>query len=312
MEARIGWQLSGRKIGGFNLKIFVTGSTGQVGFELLRSLSPLGKIIAPTRAELDLMDLDAVSRFLEQHKPDLIVNAAAWTAVDAAEEQKEAAFKLNADLPRLLAHYSRQNYIWLVHYSSDYVYPGTGSDTWKESDTTGPLSVYGESKLAGDAAIIDTCERYLIFRTSWVYSARGNNFMKTMLRLARERESLSIVNDQIGSPTPARLIAEITLLTVCKAIHNNNVTAGVYHLAPKGQISWFDFADSIFKLAAVHGVSLKIEPSQLKGISTQEYPTPAKRPLNSRMDVSAIEAELSVVLPDWKSQLELTLKEYLD
>ncbi|MDO6782500.1 dTDP-4-dehydrorhamnose reductase [Neptunomonas phycophila] len=294
------------------MRILVTGSTGQVGFELLRALSPLGQIIAPTRQELDLGDLAAVGTYLEEQAPDMIINAAAWTAVDAAEDQKDMAFCLNADLPRVLAHYTNKHDTWLIHYSSDYVYPGTGTTPWIETDSTGPLSVYGKSKLAGDSAIQEETSRYLIFRTSWVYSARGNNFMKTMLRLGAERESLNIVGDQVGAPTPARLIAQLTFMAVCKIHSKETVTSGVFHLAPKGQTNWHAFACAIFTLAKEHGHALAVDVEKVNAIETVDYPTPAARPLNSRMDVAAIEQLLAINMPDWESQLELTLKEYLN
>jgi dTDP-4-dehydrorhamnose reductase len=294
------------------MKILVTGSTGQVGFELLRVLSPLGQIIAPTRQELDLANLIAVNAYLEEQAPDMIVNAAAWTAVDAAEDQLDEAFKLNAELPKLLAKYANKHKIWLIHYSSDYVYPGSGTKPWLESDKTGPLSVYGKSKLAGDSAIENETNRYLIFRTSWVYSARGNNFMKTMLRLGADREALNIVGDQVGAPTPARLIAQLTHIAVYKIQKDEITKSGVYHLATKGETNWYEFAYSIFKYAIELGQPLEIDLAKISAIKTSEYPTSAERPLNSRLNVSAIEQLLSIDMPDWKSQLELTLNEYLN
>ncbi|MDP4546881.1 dTDP-4-dehydrorhamnose reductase [Marinobacter sp. MDS2] len=281
------------------MNILLLGKTGQVGFELHRTLSPLGTISAPSRVELNLMDEQAVDRFLANIKPNLIVNAAAWTAVDAAETQQTEAQRLNAGLPKQLAEYSKANNARLVHYSSDYVYPGTGTAPWQETSPTGPLSVYGQTKLQGDEAIQQSGADHLIFRTSWVYSARGNNFMKTMLRLAESKTELNIVADQIGAPTPARLIAQVTAL----AIHSKLET-GLYHLAPTGETSWQGFAKEIFRLA---GKNTKANP-----IPTSDYPTPAKRPLNSRMDVTRLQQALNIQLPDWQSQLALTLNEYLE
>ncbi|MBC7183232.1 MAG: dTDP-4-dehydrorhamnose reductase [Marinobacter sp.] len=281
------------------MKILLLGKTGQVGFELHRALSPLGTINAPSREQLDLTNEQVVTNYLVRAKPDLIVNAAAYTAVDAAEEHQPAAQRLNADLPKQLAVYAKANNARLVHYSSDYVYPGTGSEPWQESSQTGPLSIYGQTKLEGDQAIQQSGADHLIFRTSWVYSARGNNFMKTMLRLAESKTELNIVADQIGSPTPARLITQVTAL----AIHSK-LEKGLYHLAPTGEISWQGFAKEIFRLA---GKSTKANP-----IPTSEYPTPATRPLNSRMDVTKLESALNIELPGWQSQLDLTLSEYLE
>lgn len=294
--------------------IFITGGNGQVGFELQRQFAPLGTILAPTRQELDLTDASAVDAYLVQHPPALILNAAAYTAVDKAESEPAQAQRLNAQLPAQLAAYAAKQGIALVHYSSDYVYPGSGETPWQEDSPTGPLSVYGQTKLEGDEAVVDSGARYLIFRTSWVYAARGNNFMKTMLRLGRERESLNIVNDQIGAPTPARLIAQLTLLAFAGqgagAALVPGIPSGIYHLATRGETSWHGFAREIFEQAAASGHSLAISQAALGGIPTADYPTPATRPLNSRLQVSKLQAALGVTLPTWQSQLALTLTEY--
>lgn len=289
------------------MNILLLGKTGQVGFELHRALSPLGAISAPGRAELDLMDEQAVTAYLANTRPKLIVNAAAWTAVDAAEEQQADAERLNAGLPEQLSAWAKVQNCRLVHYSSDYVYPGSGDSPWKETSTTGPLSYYGKTKLEGDRAIEQNGADHLIFRTSWVYSARGNNFMKTMLRLAKSKTELKIVADQIGAPTPARLIAQVTTL----AIHSK-LEDGLYHLAPRGETSWHGFATEIFKQAASAGEELALNPENAYPIPTSAYPTPAKRPLNSRVDVTRLEQALNIRLPDWQSQLALTLGEYLE
>ena len=288
------------------MNILILGGSGQVGFELQRSLATLGLITAPTRTELDLMNPQAVADYLEQAQPNLIANAAAWTAVDAAEERKEEVCRLNAGLPEQLARFAAEQGVLLVHYSSDYVYPGNGTEPWQETSATGPLSVYGQSKLEGDQAIQNSGAEHLIFRTSWVYSARGNNFMKTMLRFGRDKAGLNIVADQMGAPTPARLIAGVTAL----AIHRN-LKQGLYHLAPRGVTSWCGFAQEIFRLALESGEKLALEPANTRPIPTSDYPTPAKRPLNSRMNLSKLETELGIQMPDWQSQLELTLKEFL-
>ena len=281
------------------MRILLLGKTGQVGFELVRTLSPLGNVISPSRPELDLLSAEAVERYLVHTKPDLIVNAAAWTGVDAAEEHRTEAERLNAGLPKQLAEFAAGQNVRLVHYSSDYVYPGHGHAPWQESSPTDPLSNYGKTKLWGDLAIEKSGVDYLIFRTSWVYSARGNNFMKTMLRLAESKTELNIVADQVGAPTPARLIAQITTL----ALHSH-LEKGLYHLAPLGETSWHGFAGEIFQLAGCKTIA--------HPIPTTDYPTPAKRPLNSRMDVSRLEQALKIQLPDWQSQLALTLNEFLE
>jgi len=289
------------------MNILLLGKTGQVGFELHRTLSPLGTINAPGRETLDLMNEEAVANLLANTTPNLIVNAAAWTAVDSAEEHQAEAKQLNAELPEQLASYAKANNIRLIHYSSDYVYPGNGDEAWTENSPTGPLSVYGTSKLAGDQAIQKSGADYLIFRTSWVYSARGNNFMKTMLRLAKSKTELNIVADQIGAPTPARLIAQVTTL----AIHGK-LGKGLYHLAPRGETSWHGFAQEIFRLAQENGVQLAMGSESAYPIPTSDYPTPATRPLNSRMDITKLEGALNIELPDWQSQLALTLGEYIE
>ncbi|RUA16300.1 MAG: dTDP-4-dehydrorhamnose reductase [Flavobacteriia bacterium] len=281
------------------MNILLLGKTGQVGFELHRSLSPLGDINAPARTELDLMNEESVKDYLATAKPGLIVNAAAWTAVDAAEEQKAAAERLNAGLPAQLAEYAATNNARLVHYSSDYVYPGNGDAPWQESSPPGPLGHYGKTKLLGDQAIEQSGVDYLIFRTSWVYSARGNNFMKTMLGLAKSKSDLNLVTDQVGAPTPARLIAQITTLALYSQLEK-----GLYHLAPRGETSWHGFAREIFRLA---GHNITANP-----IPTSAYPTPAKRPLNSRMEVIKLEQALNIQLPAWQSELEKTLVEFLE
>ncbi|TVU71405.1 dTDP-4-dehydrorhamnose reductase [Cobetia crustatorum] len=288
-------------------RILILGGNGQVGFELQRSFAPFGEVRAPRRSELDVSDLAAVSAWLEAYQPQLILNAAAWTAVDKAEEEREGAMRLNAELPALLAEKATELDATLVHYSSDYVYPGDGDQPWREDSPTAPLSVYGESKLAGDESVLASGGRHLVFRTSWVYAARGNNFMKTMLKLGRDRDTLNIVNDQIGAPTPARLIAQLT----CEALRQN-IASGLYHLAPQGTTSWHGFAQAIFRQAIEQGEALAIDPETLGGIPTADYPTPAARPLNSRLALGKLEAALGYSLPSWESQLSLTLKEHLD
>lgn len=289
------------------MNIMLLGKNGQVGFELHRTLAPLGRLVTPSRSELDLADEDALRCYLNAVNPDLIVNAAAWTAVDDAEKMQAEAERLNARVPAQLAAYAAEKDCRLVHYSSDYVYPGTGQAPWQESSPTDPLSHYGKTKLAGDRAIEESGADYLIFRTSWVYGARGSNFMKTMLHLAKSRTELNIVADQVGAPTSARLIAQVTAL----AIHAR-LEKGLYHLAPRGETNWYGFAKEIFAGATEAGEELALKPENVQPIPTEAYPTPAERPLNSRIDINKIENALGIRLPDWKSQLALTLDEYLE
>ncbi|WP_110665677.1 dTDP-4-dehydrorhamnose reductase [Salinicola halophilus] len=292
------------------MTILILGGNGQVGFELRRALAPLGAIDAPTRERLDLMDAEAVDAHLKAQRPALIVNAAAWTAVDAAESAAEEAYRLNAGLPEQLAAHAVESGAVLVHYSSDYVYPGDGEMPWTEKSATGPLSVYGASKLAGDEAVAASGASAIVFRTSWVYSARGGNFLKTMLRLGRERTSLNVVVDQIGAPTPARLIAEVTLLAL-QGLRQGTFAPGLYHLAPRGETSWHGFAEAIFAAARDRGETLAITDEGLGAIPTSDYPTPATRPLNSRLSLNKLERELGIDLPTWQAQLDLTLEDIL-
>jgi len=293
------------------MRILVTGGSGQVGFELQRSLTLYGEVVAPNRMELDLSDELAVINYLQQLKPDMIVNAAAWTAVDLAESSSDDAYQLNHRLPKILAEYSARHGSWLIHYSSDYVYPGDGEQPWSESDTTGPLSVYGASKLAGDESVIESGADALIFRTSWVYGARGNNFMKTMLRLGAERTALNVVADQWGAPTPARLIADVTALAIDRIVQKRPIAAGIYHLAPQGETNWCEFAKLIFSEATKREQPLTVLPNAVHAITTADYPVPAARPKNSRLSLSKLEAALNVKMPAWQAQLVLTLDEYL-
>ncbi|MDI5985027.1 dTDP-4-dehydrorhamnose reductase [Halomonas sp. M4R5S39] len=288
------------------MNILVTGSTGQVGFELQRQLSLLGRVLAPSRHSLDLVDARAVDAWLAQHRPDLIVNAAAYTAVDRAESEPALARRLNAELPAQLARHAERHDLWLVHYSSDYVYSGRGDTPWREDASPAPLNVYGQTKLEGDLAIQHSGCQHLIFRTSWVYSAYGRNFMKTLLRLALERDELGVVADQVGVPTPARLIARVTAQAL-----SLRLASGLYHLAPRGKTSWHGVAQAILRLADSQGVAMTLCPDAVMPVPTTDYPTPASRPLNSRLCLDKLEAALRTPLPDWEAQLALTLGEYL-
>ncbi|GAA3898591.1 dTDP-4-dehydrorhamnose reductase [Halomonas cibimaris] len=291
--------------------VLLTGASGQAGFELCRALAPLGRVLAPARAELDLADAAAVDAWLERHTPDLIVNAAAYTAVDKAEDEPALARRLNAELPAQLAAYCARHGKWLVHYSSDYVYSGAGNTPWAEDAATAPVNSYGETKRDGDAAVVQSGSAHLVFRTSWVYSAPGKNFVNTMLRLGAERESLAVVADQIGAPTPARLIAQVTALALAPWPRTGQaaIPRGVYHLAPRGEASWWDVARATFVEAARLGMPLAITPEAVAPIATEDYPTPARRPRNSRLNVKKLEHALSITLPDWRAQLALTLQE---
>lgn len=306
-------------------KIILLAPTGQVGFELNRQLQPLGQIITIGRADLDFTNQSAVYDYISVLSPDVIVNAAAYTAVDKAESDCENAFAINRDLPQTLAKLSKAHDAWLVHYSTDYVYPGDGETPWEENSVNAPVNLYGQSKLEGDIAIANIAQKYLIFRTSWVYAARGNNFLLSMLKLGKDRDHLNIVNDQIGAPTPARLIAGVSVLCLQQVLnmHNANNTSinnsmthneysGIYHLAAKGYTSWYGFADKIFSEVRANNIELALNVDGLGGIATEAYPTPAKRPKNSRLNLTKIEKTFSIVMPSWQSQVVLTLVETLE
>jgi dTDP-4-dehydrorhamnose reductase len=288
------------------VNILLTGRNGQVGWELQRALLPLGRVHAFGHAELDLADAAAVRRKLDEIRPDAIVNAAAYTAVDKAESEPDLANAVNAAAPALLAEEAAKRGALLIHYSTDYVYDGAKAAPYVETDPTGPLGAYGRSKLAGEAGIRAAGCDHLIFRTSWVYAARGANFLRTILRLAAEREELRIVADQVGAPTWARLIAEATAHALRQAMQERNggkFDSGVFHLAAAGETSWHGFASAIVE--GRKGLRVKT----VTPITTPEYPLPAPRPANSRLDTGAFRARFGLVLPDWRDCLQLCLEE---
>lgn len=226
----------------YNIVLLAT--NGQLGFELAQYLTAVGRVYCLNRADVDFVNVDVLLARIAEFKPDIIVNAAAWTAVDEAEAKPHAAYLMNAVLPSALATLAQQCRAWLVHYSTDYVYSGHGTAAWQETDLTSPLSVYGRTKLDGDNAVQQHCDKYLIFRTSWLYAARGNNFMRTMLKLGMQHESLSVVSDQIGAPTPAKLIAQTTISALQQVLQHGNKLSGIYHLVTKGETSWYGFAQA--------------------------------------------------------------------
>ena len=291
-------------------KILLTGVTGQVGSALLQPLQQIGQVIAPTRAQLDLANSGAVKRYLADHRPDLIVNPAAWTQVDQAEAEPDAAHKLNAALPEQLARYCAEQGAWLIHYSTDYVYSGEGTEPFTEASAPAPLSVYGKTKLAGDEAVQALCPNHLILRTSWVYSHTGHNFLKTMLRLGKDRDEISVVNDQIGTPTSASFLADVTMSLIGRIRAHQAVPAGVYHAVPSGYTSWAVFAEAIFAVAREFG--LGEYAVNVKGIPTSEYPTPAVRPLNSRLCQQKLALLLGSPWPGWHDSLTAVLPTVLE
>ncbi|MFW9077819.1 dTDP-4-dehydrorhamnose reductase [Pseudomonas sp. P2757] len=296
------------------MKILLLGKNGQVGWELQRSLAPLGELIALDRHAVDglcgdLSDLDALRATIRQIKPDVIVNAAAYTAVDKAESETELASRVNGDASQLMAEEAATLGAWLIHYSTDYVFSGQGSAPWQETDAVAPVNHYGVSKLAGEQAISASGCKHLIFRTSWVYGARGNNFAKTMLRLATDRDTLNVITDQIGAPTGADLIADVTALAVRQAMQRPELS-GLYHLAASGEVSWHGYASHVIAFAQDNGEQLAVKT--VSPIDTTAYPTPARRPLNSRLNTQKLRDNFSLHLPDWQSGVTRMLREVLN
>lgn len=286
------------------LNILLFGCSGQVGSELQKTLLSLGNVVAldvdSTEHCGDFTKPDAIAETIRSIRPDVIVNAAAYTAVDKAESEPELAFLVNAQTPGILAQEAEKLGAWLIHYSTDYVFDGTGDRPWKEADTPNPLNVYGASKLQGERNIAANCSKYIILRTSWVYAAKGGNFAKTMLRLAQERESLSVVDDQIGAPTGARLLARLTADVIPKAMQNPGL-AGLYHAVAAGETSWYGYARFVIGGARQRGVAIKVSDENVRSVTSSQFPTPAKRPANSRLDTSKLEQAFGIKLPDWQT-----------
>ena len=298
------------------MKIFLLGKNGQVGLELQRAMAPLGEVIACGRNESDLEDLSGLSHLVRSVQPDVIVNAAAYTAVDRAESEPARAMRVNAEAVEVLAAETKRSEGLLVHYSTDYVFDGRKDGSYVETDEPSPLNVYGASKLAGERAISASGCRHLIFRTSWVYAARGANFIHTMLRLGRERDAIKVVADQTGAPTSAELIADVT----AKALTGLDGRApeaagaatavplsGLYHLAAAGATSWHGYAQSVVREALRLGIELRVTPDRITQISSAEYRTPAVRPRNSRLDTGKLRSALGIAMPPWEQHVKRLL-----
>lgn len=293
-------------------RILLLGADGQLGTELRRSLAGLGEVVAATlsggigdaRCETaDFSQPDTLPALLERTAPDIVVNAAAYTAVDRAEQEVELVFRINAEAPDVLATACAARGAAFVHYSTDYVFDGQGTRPYREDDTTSPLGIYGASKLAGEIAVLSSGARHMVFRTAWVYAAHSHNFMRTMLRLGAERDVLRVVADQVGTPTPAALLADVT----ARALRTDGAPSGLWHLTPIGQASWHGFAEAIFEGAVARG--LLPRAPRVEAIATADYPTPATRPAYSVLDCSALQRDFGVVLPDWRAGLAATLDE---
>ena len=296
------------------MKILLFGKGGQVGWELQRSLAPLGELIAldfdSTNLHADFSRPDQLADTVVAVRPDVIVNAAAHTAVDKAESEPVLARTLNATAPGVVAEAAQRVGALMVHYSTDYVFDGSGSRPWNESDPTGPLSVYGATKLEGEQAVQQRCARHLIFRTSWVYAARGGNFAKTMLRLATERDKLTVIDDQHGAPTGADLLADVTAIAIRDTLRDAG-KAGLYHLVAGGETTWHGYARFVLEQARAAAVELKAGPEAVVPVPTSAFPTPARRPQNSRLDTTRLREAFGVVLPPWQTGVARMLREIL-
>jgi dTDP-4-dehydrorhamnose reductase len=294
------------------MKVLLFGKNGQVGWQLQRALAPLGQLVALDRHDAggDLSQPEALASRVRAEHPDVIVNAAAYTAVDKAESEPELARTINATAPGVLAEEAKRSSAWLVHYSTDYVFDGSGASPRDEEAPTGPLSVYGRTKLEGEEAIRASGCRHLIFRTSWVYAARGGNFARTMLRLAAERERLTVIDDQIGAPTGADLLADLAAHALHMATVHPDVT-GTYHAVAAGETSWHGYAQFVIEWARRHGQPLKAAANAIEPIPTSGYPTPARRPLNSRLSTDKLRSTFGLHLPPWQMGVERMLREVL-
>ena len=297
------------------MKILLFGKGGQVGWELQRSLAPLGDLVALDADSQnlcgDFTNPEGLAQTVRAVAPDIIVNAAAHTAVDQSESEPELARTINALAPGVLAQEAKRSGAWLIHYATDYVFDGSGDKPWLETDPTGPLSVYGKTKLEGEEAIRATGCQHLIFRTSWVYAARGGNFARTMLRLAQERDFLSVINDQIGAPTGADLVADISAHAIRTALRNPDV-GGLYHLVAGGETSWHGYASFVIDFARQAGIEIKVTPEAIQPVPTRAFPLPAPRPKNSRLDTQKLKNTFGLNLPHWQSGVARMLTEILE
>ena len=297
------------------MKILLLGKNGQVGWELQRALAPLGDLVAcdfdtPAPLTADFSHPESLAALVAAVQPDVIVNAAAHTAVDKAESEPDLAQALNATAPAVLACEAAARGAWLVHYSTDYVFDGSGHSPRSEVAPTGPLSVYGRTKLAGEQAIATSGCKHLILRTSWVYAARGGNFAKTMLKLAAERDALNVIADQWGAPTSAELLADVTAHALRQAMARPEL-AGLYHCVAGGETTWHAYAQLVIEHARAAGVPIKVAADAVRPIPTTAYPTPATRPLNSRLDTSRLQTAFGLHLPDWQPGVVRMLTEHL-
>ncbi len=305
-----------------SLRVLITGCNGQVGWHLQRTLAPLGEVTAIDIEHVDLTDLQAVARTVREVAPDIVVNAAAYTAVDKAESEPDLARAINVGAPAKIAEECARSGALLIHYSTDYVYDGSKQAPYEERDATGPLSVYGQTKLAGDQAIQASGGAHIILRTTWVYDIRGKNFLRTVIRLAQEKDELRIVGDQYGAPTWARGLAEATTIVLGRCLEHKSETGewrtGIFHLTAGGQTSWAGFAQAILEdyvaFRAADGTGefgSPLKTQKVSPITTEEYPTPARRPRNSVLSNGQVQAAFGITMPDWRDQLRLAMQDAL-
>lgn len=292
------------------MRILLTGVSGQVGFELQRALAPLGDVFSFDRSTCDLENEASIRAAVAQVQPDVILNPAAYTAVDKAESDAERAEAINVRAPQIFGEEAAKLGATVIHYSTDYVFAGTGDGFYRETDPTAPQSAYGRTKLAGEDALAATGARHLIFRTSWIYGVHGANFAKTMLKLARERDTLRVVADQIGVPTSAALVADVTAHAVRHFIAADTAAlGGIYHLVAAGETNWHEYACHVIEYARRKGVEIKVPRDAIIPIATADYPTPAKRPANSRLDTEKLRTTFKLNLPDWKAGVDHFLEQ---
>ena len=293
------------------MKILLTGKNGQVGFELNKKLSILGEVIATDRNDLDLADPDKIRIYVDQVNPDIIINAAAYTAVDKAESEPELAYQINVIAPQVLAEKAAELNIPLIHFSTDYVFDGLKKEPYVEADQINPQSVYGKTKCEGEEKV-RAHSKHIILRTSWVFGSHGNNFLKTILRLIHDKESLNIVADQWGSPASSSMLADVTFKIIDTTLNNKNFNNyGTYHVTNEGETNWYQYADLIANEAIKLNLKIKCKPDHMHPILTSEYPTAALRPLNSRLNTDKLKKTFMLELPNWESEVKKVLKELI-
>ena len=293
-------------------KILVTGMKGQVGFELMKTLAPLGKVIGVDVNECDLAQSAMIDALLDRVKPDIIINPAAYTAVDKAESEPTVAHAVNAQAPKTLARQASRRNIPIIHFSTDYIFDGTKDGSYLEDDPANPKSVYGKTKWLGEEAVRSNAAKHVILRTSWVFGAHGVNFLKTMLKLSKERDKISVVSDQFGAPTSARMLAEVTAEIVRQLLQEFSYRKyGTYHLVAEGETSWHGYAKYVVERANAMGLETKLDPKNIKPIKTKEFPLPAPRPANSRLDTTKVRETFGITLPAWQSEVDHVLAELI-